>query len=63
MKEIKIDEGFEVLSDIIKNMDDENISLEDSFKLYNDGIETIKNLTKVLDETEEKVRIINEEKI
>jgi len=63
MKEIKIDEGFEVLSDIIKKMDDENISLEDSFKLYNDGIETIKNLTKVLDETEEKVRIINEEKI
>jgi len=63
MKEIKIDEGFEVLSDIIKKMYDENISLEDSFKLYNDGIETIKNLTKVLDETEEKVRIINEEKI
>ena len=63
MKEIKIDEGFEVLSDIIKKMDDENISLEDSFKLYNDGIETIKKLAKVLDETEEKVRIINEDKI
>ena len=34
-KEITIEEGFENLNDILKQMDDKNVPLEKSFELYN----------------------------
>lgn len=56
-----IDEGFILLQDILNNMDEENISLEDSFKLYNDGIKLVKELNEKLDDAEKKITIVNED--
>ncbi len=56
-----IEEGFEKLSDILNKMDEEGVSLENSFKLYNDGLAIVKELNGKLGETEQKLNIINEE--
>lgn len=56
-----IDEGFILLQDILNNMDEENISMEDSFKLYNDGIKLVKELNEKLDDAEKKITIVNED--
>ena len=34
MEDISLEEAFSKLEDIIKNLEDKNISLEDSFKIY-----------------------------
>lgn len=56
-----IEEGFEKLSDILSKMDEEGVSLENSFKLYNDGLAIVKKLNGKLEETEQRLNIINEE--
>ncbi len=58
---ITIEEGFERLSDILNKMDEEGVSLEDSFKLYNDGLAIVKELNEKLEETEQKLTVINEQ--
>lgn len=60
-EEMTIEEGFEKLSDILSKMDEEGVSLEASFKLYNDGLAVVKELNGKLEETEQKINIINEE--
>ena len=55
-----IEEGFEKLTDILNKMDEEGVSLENSFKLYNDGLAVVKELNGKLSETEQKLNIINE---
>lgn len=60
-EEMTIEEGFEKLSEILGKMDEEGVSLENSFKLYNDGLAIVKELNGKLEETEQKINIINEE--
>lgn len=60
-KEITIDEGFGLLQDILGKMDQEGVSIEDSFKLYNDGINIVQLLNGKLDDAEKKINIVNEE--
>ena len=55
-----IEEGFEKLTDILNKMDEEGVSLENSFKLYNDGLAIVKELNGKLQETEQKLNIVNE---
>lgn len=60
-KTITIEEGFEMLSEILNKMDEEGVSLEDSFKLYNDGLAIVKELNGKLEETEQKLSVVNEQ--
>lgn len=60
-KELTIEEGFENLNDILKQMDDKNVPLEKSFELYNQGINIVKDLNERLAAVEGKLTIINEE--
>lgn len=60
-QEITIDEGFAKLQDILTAMDAEGISLEDSFKLYNDGVLLVKELSGKLNDAENSLTIVNEE--
>ena len=60
-KELTIEEGFENLNDILKQMDDKNVPLEKSFELYNQGINMVKDLIERLAAVEGKLTIINEE--
>lgn len=62
-KEITIDEGFVMLQDILGKMDQEGVSIEDSFKLYNDGINIVQLLNGKLDDAEKKINIVNEESV
>lgn len=59
--EMTIDEGFAGLQEVLNKMDEEGISLEESFKLYNDGIKLVQELTGKLNEAEKKLTIVNEE--
>ena len=59
-KEIKFEEALERLAQINEELESENISLDDSVKLFKDGIELSKLCQKKLDEAKleiEKIEI------
>lgn len=50
---------FEKLEKVISNLEGDNVSLEESFKLYSQGIETVKECSKTIDEIEKKVMVLD----
>lgn len=60
MKEISLEEAFEKLDQIADKLEEEAISLEDSFKLYHQGMELLKICNDKIDTVEKKMKILDE---
>ncbi len=52
---------FLQLEEIITKMEDSDISLDDSFALYQSGIGKLKQCNALLDEVEKKMLVLNED--
>lgn len=59
-RELTLEEAFEVLEKTIAKLEDEDITLEDSFKKYQQGMEILKYCSDKIDKVEKKVWKINE---
>ena len=53
-------QSFEKLEQIIGNLENGDVSLEDSFKLYNEGMKLIQNCNQQLDKVEKKIVVLNQ---
>lgn len=60
-KETTLEESFEALECILKELDKENVSLEESFDLYTKGMELVKICNSKIELVEKKLRVIGEE--
>ncbi len=60
-KEKNLEVSFEELNQIINNLEQEDISLEQSFQLYQEGIALLKHCNKELDMVEKQLMILGEE--
>ena len=58
-KKISLEEAFERLDGIIGQMSDEDIALEESFKLYNEGISLVKLCNDRIEKVEHEIEILN----
>ena len=58
---LTIEESFARLDEILEQMEDEGTGLEDSFRLYEEGLKLIRNAESGIDKVEKKIRILNEE--
>ena len=56
-----LEETFEEIEDIINKMEAEEIPLEESFTLYQQGIKKLKECNRLLDLVEKKMQMINGE--
>lgn len=54
-----LEEKFLQLEEMIAKMQEPGISLDDSFLLYQKGIETLQNCNAMLDEVEKKMQVLN----
>ena len=59
-KEQTLDQSFEKLEEMIGKLEQEDISLEESFKLYNEGMKLIKSCNDKIDKVEKEVLKLNE---
>jgi exodeoxyribonuclease VII small subunit len=59
-KELTIEQTFEKLEDTIAKLQEEDVSLEDSFKLYKEGMKLIKSCNDKIDKVEKQVLKLNE---
>lgn len=61
-KKITLEQSFECLDDIIGQLQSNTLTLEESFKKYEEGMKLIKNCTDAIDKVEKKLIIIGESK-
>ena len=56
-----LEERFAMIEDILAQMEDENVTLDQSFDLYKQGIEQIKAANADLDRIEKAMLVMNED--
>ena len=59
-KEQTLEHTFERLEDLIGKLEQEDISLEESFKLYKEGMKLVKSCNDRIDKVEKEVLKLNE---
>lgn len=59
-KEQTLEQAFEKLEEMIGDLEQEDISLEESFKLYKEGMKLIKFCNDKIDKVEKEVLKLNE---
>ena len=60
-EDLSVEEAFAVLEQIVQNMEDERISLEDSFSCYEAGIRLVRYCSGRIDRVEKKVQMLRGE--
>ena len=60
-KELSLEEAFEKIEESLTKMESPEISLEDSFGLYEEGIKLIKLCNDKIDRVEKQMIILSEE--
>ena len=60
-KKMSLVECFEGLDDIIVDLQSGELSLEDSFKKYEEGMKLIKKCTETIDKVEKKLIVVENE--
>ena len=59
-QEVKgIEEAFAMLDRILAKMDEEGVTLEESFKCYEQGMKLIKYCNETIDTVEKKVQVLS----
>ncbi|MBR3307045.1 MAG: exodeoxyribonuclease VII small subunit [Lachnospiraceae bacterium] len=56
-----LEENFEIIEDTIDRMEDEDIPLEEAFKLYQKGMKLLKECNDAIDRVEKQVLKLNAE--
>lgn len=56
----KLEDDFKKLEDIIERMEHEDLSLEDSFKAYEEGMRIVLSCNEQIDKVEKQPIILNE---
>ncbi|MDE7284032.1 MAG: exodeoxyribonuclease VII small subunit [Lachnospiraceae bacterium] len=59
--ECSLEEAFEQIEATIARLEDEDITLEDSFRAYQDGMKLLKYCNEKIDRVEKQVLKINED--
>lgn len=60
-KKLSLEEAFGQLDGIIRRLEEEDISLEDSFGAYKKGMDLLKICNDKIDQVEKKVLVLNGE--
>lgn len=60
MEDKTLETVFEELDQIIDKMDQENVSLEDSFQMYHQGMDLLKVCNEKIDTIEKKMMMLDE---
>lgn len=59
-KEMKLNEAFDKLNEVMEELEKPDISLEDSFALYQEGMKLLKLCNDSIDKVEKQLIILSE---
>ena len=58
-----IEDNFKQLEEILSNMQKEDVTLDNAFELYKEGLELVKDCNEQIETIEKKIKIIGEDDI
>ena len=61
LKDLSIEESLDILEELLREIDSEETSLENSFKMYENGLKLVNHAKSGIDLVEKKLRILNGE--
>lgn len=56
-----VEDGFSQLDEIVSSLNEDDISLEESFSKYEKGMKILKEINEKIDRVEKKVKVLNGE--
>ena len=59
--QIPLEELFSKLEEVVKNLENPESSLEESFQYYNEGMQLLQRCNETIDSVEQKVLVLDEE--
>lgn len=62
-KEFVLEEAFKQLDDVMEHLEKDDITLEESFQLYQDGMKLIRACNQSIDKIEKQLIVLEEEGI
>lgn len=60
-KEMTIEESFAKLDEMVRKLESDEVSLEESFTLYEEGMKLLRDVNGRIDEVEKKIRLVEED--
>ena len=60
-EKLSLEEALRKLDDTIEKMQSDEVSLEQSFQLYKEGMDYVKMCSETIDQVEKKVLMLNQE--
>lgn len=60
-EKLNLEEAFLKLEEIVGSLEQEDISLEESFRTYREGMELLKKCNQAIDQVEKQVLVLNED--
>ena len=61
MAKNNIEENFKELDEILEKMQDEEVSLDESFEMYKKGIEIVKDSNEQIEKIEKQIEVLEED--
>ncbi len=61
LQEMKLEETFSYVEDILQKLSDPEASLEGSFELYKEGMEALSHCNDVIDRVEKQMIVLNDD--
>lgn len=58
-QQLTMEQNFEEIEQIIEQLEAKDVSLEDSFQLYQKGMEHIRQCNEMMNQVEKKVQMLN----
>lgn len=59
MEDLSVEEAFKRLNQILNNLDKEEISLEESFHLYEEGVKLVQHCNAKVDRVEKQIMVLS----
>ncbi len=61
MAKNNIEDNFKELDEILEKMQDEDVSLDESFEMYKKGVEIVKDSNDQIEKIEKQIEVLEEE--
>ena len=61
MAKNNIEDNFKELDEILEKMQDEDVSLDESFEMYKKGIEIVKDSNEQIEKIEKQIEVLEED--
>lgn len=58
-KRKSVEESFEMLDQMVEKLESSDVTLEESFRIYQRGMNLLKDVSGVLDDYEKKIQLLN----